>query len=72
MMEVTTVTKESMDLVEFLRKRGGEPDGDFLREAMGVLVRYLMEADVTEKTGASYGERTPERVTQRNGYRARP
>jgi putative transposase len=72
MMEVTTVTEESMDLVEYLRKRGEEPDVDFLREAMGVMMRGIMEAEVTEKTGADYGERTPERLTQRNGYRARP
>jgi putative transposase len=72
MMEVTTVTEESMDLVEYLRKRGEEPDVDFLREAMGVMMRGIMEAEVREKTGAGYGERTPERLTQRNGYRARP
>jgi len=61
-----------MDLVELLRKREGEADVDFLREAVAVLVRSVMEAEVTEKTGAGYGERSPERVTQRNGYRARP
>ena len=31
-----------------------------------------MEAEATEKTGARYGERTPDRITQRNGYRKRP
>ncbi len=72
MMEVTTVTRESMDLVEFLRKRGGEAGVDFFREALGVLVRGIMEAEVAEKTGAGYGERTPEHLTQRNGYRNRP
>jgi putative transposase len=72
MMEVTTVTEESMDLVEYLRKRGEEPDVDFLREAVSMVMRGIMEAEVTEKAGAGYGERTPERVTQRNGYRARP
>jgi hypothetical protein len=35
-------------------------------------MRGIMEAEVREKTGAGYGERTPERVTQRNGDRARP
>ena len=30
-----------------------------------------MEADVSSRTGAGYGERNPERVTQRNGYRSR-
>ena len=72
MMEVTTLTDESTDLVEYLRKRGDEPDVDFLREAVGVVMRGIMEAEVTEKAGAGYGERSPQRVTQRNGYRARP
>ena len=30
-----------------------------------------MEADESSRTGAGYGERDPERVTQRNGYRSR-
>ena len=52
-------------------QREGEADVDFLREAVEVLVRGIMEAEVTEKTGAGYGERSAERVTQRNGYRER-
>ena len=31
-----------------------------------------MEAEVTEQVGADYGERAPERLSQRNGYRPRP
>ena len=30
-----------------------------------------MDAEVSARTGAEYGERSPERVTQRNGYRSR-
>ena len=30
-----------------------------------------MDAEVSSRTGAEYGERCPERVTQRNGYRSR-
>ena len=30
-----------------------------------------MDAEVSSRTGAGYGERSPERVTQRNGYRSR-
>ena len=30
-----------------------------------------MEAEVSARIGAEYGERSPERVTQRNGYRSR-
>jgi transposase-like protein len=61
-----------MDLVELVRKGVAEADVDFLREALLVLVQAIMEAEVAGKTGAGYGERTSERLTRRNGYRARP
>jgi putative transposase len=35
------------------------------------IVAELMEAEVAAKIGAELGERTPERLTQRNGYRPR-
>ena len=44
---------------------------DFLREALRVLVEGIMDAEVSSRIGAEYGERSPERVTQRNGYRSR-
>jgi len=31
-----------------------------------------MEAEIIEKTGAGYGERTPERLAPRNSYRKGP
>ena len=65
------MARESMDLLELLRKRGMDGDVDFLREALGVLVDGLMDAEASVKAGAGYGERSPERVTQRNGYRKR-
>ena len=65
------MVKERMDLLELLRKRRVDGDVDFLREALRVLVEGIMEADVSSRTGAGYGERNPERVTQRNGYRSR-
>ena len=40
-------------------------DVDFLREALRVLVEGIMDAEVSARTGAEYGERSPERVTQR-------
>ena len=70
--EETTVVNDRMDVLELLRKRGVEGDVDFLREALAVLVQAVMEAEVTAHLGAGYGERTPNRVTQRNGYRPRP
>ena len=60
-----------MDLLELWRKGGMDGDVDFLREALKVLVEGIMDAEVSSRTGAAYGERSPERVTQRNGYRSR-
>ena len=65
------MAKNSMDLLELLRKRGMEGDVDFLREALQVLVEGIMEAEVSAQIGAEHGERNPERVTHRNGYRNR-
>src|SRR5579862_7218237 len=50
-----------------------EEDGlDFLRESLLWVVQQLMEAEVSELVGAARGERAPEeRLTHRNGYRAR-
>jgi len=44
---------------------------DFFREAMLSVLRELMEVEISQKTGASLGERTSERVCMRNGYRER-
>ncbi|MCZ7664671.1 MAG: IS256 family transposase [Thermoleophilia bacterium] len=45
--------------------------GDFLREAVHCVLREIMEGEVSAVTGASFGERSPERAVQRNGYRPR-
>jgi putative transposase len=44
---------------------------DFLKESLLWVVQQLMEAEVSELIGAERGERTAERLTHRNGYRAR-
>ena len=44
---------------------------DVLRESVAWMVAELMEAEVTAKVGAELGERTPARLTQRNGSRPR-
>ena len=64
------MARASMDLLELLRKRGMDGDVDFLLEALGVVAQGIMDAEVTVKTGAGYGERSPDRVTQRNGHRS--
>lgn len=64
------MAKERMDVLELLRKRGMDGDVDFLRDALKVLVDGVMDAEVSAQVGTGYGERSPERVTHRNGYRA--
>jgi putative transposase len=45
---------------------------DVVRESLAWVVQQLMEAEVSELVGAARGERAPEeRLTHRNGYRAR-
>jgi len=45
--------------------------GDFVREAVAIVARELMEAEVSVEIGAGYGEVSGERTTHRNGYRPR-
>lgn len=66
------MAKDRMDVLELLRKEAPDADVDFLREGLRVLMQAVMEAEVVSKTGAGLGERSPERRTHRNGYRARP
>lgn len=45
--------------------------GDFVREAVALIARELMEAEISAEVGAARGEVSPERATHRNGYRPR-
>ena len=59
-----------MDVLELLGKAQGA-DAAWLREAVRVLAEAIMDAEVTSLVGAEPGQRTPERVTHRNGHRPR-
>jgi transposase-like protein len=68
----TTVADDSMTLLDTLRKVGADGDVDLLREGVRVLAEAIMEAEVSQLTGAAKGQRDPQRrLTHRNGYRER-
>jgi transposase-like protein len=60
-----------MTAAQFADKLLASEHADVLRESVAWMVTELMEAEVAAKVGAELGERTPERVTHRNGYRPR-
>jgi putative transposase len=63
---------QSMTVADVVaRVRDGRLE-DFVRDAVALVVRELMEAEISEEVGAALGEVAPEsRVTHRNGHRPR-
>jgi putative transposase len=62
------MTDEMMNLRTLLEK---SPDADLLREMIGFAAQRLMALEVEAATGAGYGEKSSQRLVQRNGYRER-
>ena len=62
------MTQDMMTLRALLEKSS---DADLLREMIGFTAERLMALEVEGLTGATHGERSPDRITHRNGYRDR-
>jgi putative transposase len=63
--------RQRMTAEEVVAKLMSDEHADVLRESLRWMVEQLMEAEVSGLIGAELGERTPDRATHRNGYRAR-
>jgi len=60
-----------MTIEEVVRQVLRDEHGDVIRESVRAVAQELMEAEISELIGAEHGERTEDRATHRNGYRAR-
>ena len=62
------MTDDMMNLRALVEKSA---DADLLREMIGFAAERLKELEVGAATGAAYGEKSPLRTAERNGYRDR-
>jgi transposase-like protein len=67
-MQETTMTEDRMALIELIEKGA---DSDLVRELLAFAADRMMELEVEARTGAPAWVRSPDRLTQRNGYRDR-
>jgi putative transposase len=65
------VVEHTMDVSSWLRKQLEQTSPDLLRVMVKDFAEALMSADADAVCGAGYGERSPERLNRRNGYRER-
>ena len=65
------MVETTMDVSGWLRKQLEEASPDLLRVMVRDFAEALMGAEADAVCGAGYGERSPERVNRRNGYRER-
>jgi putative transposase len=63
-----TTTKTNIALAELAEKGA---DADLLKQMIQYVAQRMMEMDAENLCAASYGERSPERMNSRNGYRER-
>jgi putative transposase len=65
------VVETTMELSSWLRKQLEQASPDLLRAIVQDFAEALMGAEADALCGAPFGERSPDRVNKRNGYRER-
>jgi transposase-like protein len=60
-----------MTIEEVVRRVLRDEHADVIRESVKAVAQEMMEAEVSDLIGAEHGERSEDRATHRNGYRAR-
>ena len=65
------MVEHMMDVQGWLREQLEQASPDLLRAMVKTFAEALMSAEAEAVCGAPYGERSEERVNQRNGYRPR-
>jgi len=63
--------EQSLNVASVLREHLESASPDLLRAMVKTFADLLMSAEADAVCGAEYGERSPERINSRNGYRAR-
>src|SRR5689334_15288583 len=63
--------EQSLNVASVLREHLESASPDLLREMVKTFADLLMSAEADAVCGAEYGERSPERINSRNGYRPR-
>jgi transposase-like protein len=61
----------TIDPTALLEQHLAEASPDVLRQMIAAMANAMMSAQADQVCGADYGERSPGRTNQRNGYRAR-
>jgi transposase-like protein len=61
----------SIDPARMLEEQLAQASPDLLRELLGTFINTLLSAEADAVCGAGYGERSPDRINSRNGYRHR-
>lgn len=65
------MTKRSMTLAEMAGNVMTDGNRDMIQVIVQQVLAAIMEAEVSQLTGADHGERSDARATYRNGYRPR-